>query len=849
MQVVRSFNRVHFLYRICVNYTSKRGAFFMDDNLKLSVISLILLIQITAVFGQSEKTDIKGYVIDAKSGENLPYANVTVKGEKIGATTNTEGYFIILNVPLKVDTLEIFYIGYVTKIVDLKNMDRSKTLTIKMEQSFLETEAITVTAEEYQIWKKSDEVSQITFSPMQISSLPNLGEADIFRSLQLLPGISGVSDGSAGLYIRGGTPDQNLVLLDGMTVYHVDHFFGFFSAFNADAIKDVQVFKGGFPSIYGGRLSSVVDLTGKTGNVNETRIGLGINLLSVNGLLEVPLFEKGSFIISARRSYTDIIQNGMYINFYDFLFGEENPQSSAPGPGQGRRGQQTEEIRPAFYYYDLNAKLSYNPSRKDAFALSFYSGKDNLNNTQELGGLKFGGSDEDDVFGTRITEEITDWGNIGSSFKWSRQWHDRFSTNFLFAGSQYLSNYDHNARFEDESGGSGLNDSISVFRGGGFASEEDNKINDMTFRLDSDWHLSDAHRLGFGTWISQIETDYKATLNDTIDLFSRNNKSMQYALYLQDKWQLSDPWQLTLGLRTTAYDKTNQFYFEPRAAINYSFTDHLTLKGAWGYYHQFIHRIANENILDGSRDFWLIADEDLIPESSEHYIAGISYEDDDYLLEIEAFHKNMDNLIEYSRRFQTGADYGELFFFGSGISKGIELLAQKKAGAFNGWLSYTFSDVEYNFPNFNNGDPFPASHERPHEFKSVATYSYGKWSFAATWVFASGQPYTSPENQYFLELLTGDAQSYIHVSDKNTNRLPEYHRLDISVSYHLVPPTDNWGKRKKNSWDGEIGLSIYNLYNNNNVWYRKYDLDVTPVTITNVNMLGFTPSVYLKLNF
>jgi hypothetical protein len=275
----------------------------MDDNLKLSVISLILLIQITAVFGQSEKTDIKGYVIDAKSGENLPYANVTVKGEKIGATTNTEGYFIILNVPLKVDTLEIFYIGYVTKIVDLKNMDRSKTLTIKMEQSFLETEAITVTAEEYQIWKKSDEVSQITFSPMQISSLPNLGEADIFRSLQLLPGISGVSDGSAGLYIRGGTPDQNLVLLDGMTVYHVDHFFGFFSAFNADAIKDVQVFKGGFPSIYGGRLSSVVDLTGKTGNVNETRIGLGINLLSVNGLLEVPLFEKGSFIISARRSY------------------------------------------------------------------------------------------------------------------------------------------------------------------------------------------------------------------------------------------------------------------------------------------------------------------------------------------------------------------------------------------------------------------------------------------------------------------------------------------------------------------------------------------------------------------
>ncbi len=816
----------------------------MADPIKLTIIYLIVLIQTIFVFGQTKNIDIKGYVIDAKSGESLPYANVTIKGMRIGTMTNTEGYFILLNAPIEADTLEVFYIGYTTNIQNIKNIDLSKPLMVKMEQNLLETETITVTAEEYQIWKKSDEISQLTFSPKQLSSLPNLGEVDIFRALQLLPGISGVNDGSSGLYIRGGTPDQNLVLLDGMTVYHVDHFFGFFSAFNADAIKNVQVYKGGFPAMYGGRLSSVVDLTGKTGNINKTKFGFGINLLSVNGILEMPVFDKGSFILSARRSYTDIIQTDAYKNFYDSLFGEQETQSSVPRPGGGRRGQQVEETRPDFYYYDLNAKLSYNPTRKDIFALSFYSGKDNLDDTQEMGGLKLDGAGGD-AFGTRINEEITDWGNLGSSFKWSRQWHDRFSTNLLFAGSQYVSNYDRNRRIE---GGSGISDSTMVTRGGAFASEEDNEIIDLTFRFDGDWHLNNAHRIGFGTWISHIETDYKATLNDTINLFSRNNISMQYAFYLQDKWKLNDAWQLTLGLRTTAFDKTKQFYFEPRASINYALTNNITLKGAWGNYYQFIHRIVHEEVLGGSRDFWLVADADFKPESSEHYIAGISYENDDYLFEVEAFHKNMDNLIEYSRRFQTRADYGELFFFGSGISRGIEFLAQKKAGAFNGWLSYTLNNVEHTFPNFNNGVTFPASHDRTHEFKSVATYSIGKWSLSATWIFASGQPYTSPESQYFLDLLSGESQSYIHVSEKNSYRLPDYHRLDISASYHFYS-TDHWGKRKKNSWDGEMGLSIFNLYNNDNVWYRKYDLDVTPVTITDVKMLGFTPTLFLKMRF
>ena len=816
-------------------------------NTRVSLIIFFLLVIFSPVYilaDEQEKQyyDIKGFVIDDETGEALPYANVLLKGTNRGSTTNTDGYFVVVNAPAGTCTLQVHYIGYATQESIVDNSEEQKTTLIKMEQSALKGEGVTVFAEEYQIWKTAQEVAQVTFSPRQLTSLPSLGEVDIFRSLQLLPGISGVSDGSAGLYIRGGTPDQNLVILDGMTVYHVDHFFGFFSTFNADAVKDVQVYKGGYPAKYGGRLSSVVDLTGKTGDVNRTRFGLGVNLLSANILFEQPIFKnRGSFILSARRSYTDIIQSPLYNKLFDFITNEEATRTIGGGfGGFAGRGQITEEVRPDFYFYDVNSKLSFTPTTRDNIALSFYIGQDNIHDLQELTGVGFRrtlDSLQQAQTGTRGRDKTTDWGNLGLSFKWAHRWHDRLSTNLLVAGSNYFSKHKTDLSFNID-----RPDSSQVFRGGRtFASQEDNNIQDLTLRLDNEWHVHDSHQAGAGVWISKTETDYLATFNDTLDAFKSNKKSLQASLYLQDKWLMSSNWDLTLGFRGTYYDKTQSYYFEPRFALQYTFWDVLKLKGAWGQYNQYIHRIVNEDVLEGSRDFWLVADENLKPGFAEHTILGLGYETTDYLFEVEAYHKDMDNLLEFSRRFRDQANYGGLFFFGSGISQGIEFLAQKKNGHLNGWLSYTIGEVENTFPNLNKGEPFPANHSRTHEVKFVSTYSLGRWNLSATWVYATGQPYTSPEGQYYIELLDGTVKSYYHVGDKNGYRLPDYHRMDISASYRF-------SSEYTYGWKAEVGLSIFNLYDHTNVWYRKYDLDVAPIIITDVTMLGFTPTIYLKVN-
>lgn len=792
---------------------------------------------------QKPKTnDIKGYVNDAKSGEALPYANVQVLGTERGASTNTDGYFVLVNEPVGVCTLSVRYIGYSEQKMPVDNQpEETHVLKIALNQTVIEVEGVTVTAQA-EMLRAAEKISQVTISARQLSSLPSIGEVDVFRAMQLLPGVSSVSDGSSGLYVRGGTPDQNLVLFDGMTIYHVDHFFGFFSAFNVDAIKDIQLYKGGFPAEYGGRISSVVNLTGKTGDQCKVRLGYGLNLLSARACFEMPLSRWGTFLVAGRRSYTDFIRSPLYDSIYKMVTGDDNG-GMAGGPvrmGGGRFGNQQEaEFQPSFYFYDLNSKLTLNPSPKDVLTFSLYSGKDNLDKSQDFSDFAFRMPDSDTEASLKTTD-FTRWGNLGFSGRWSRQWHDRLHVDFLGARSKYFSEYDRSSNLTGVPTPAQA-DSSQARRDFGNASKEDNVVWDTSYKTDLDWQLSASHHLEFGLHLSQFNNEYSATRNDSVEIFSRSTKALLTTAYLQDTWRLKKL-ELSVGLRASLYDRTDKLYYEPRASVSYPLLRNLGLKGAWGHYYQFVNQISNEDVSQGARDFWLLADEDFNPSFAEHRIVGLSYENEQLVLSAEIYQKNMEDLIEFSRRF-IGRGRGpgqrvENFFVGTGEARGLELLLQKKRGALTGWIGYTLSKIDHQFPTINNGAIFPANHDRPHQVSVVAKYTLGVYTFAATWVFASGNPYTAPESQYFIPLLNGDVYSYIHVSDKNAKRLPDYHRLDLSASKRF----------ESEHWATEIGVSIFNAYNHKNVWYRDYNLDALPITVTDVLMLGFIPTIYIQMN-
>jgi len=797
---------------------------------------------------------LTGVVKNAESGETLPSANIIVKGTAIGTATNVDGFFTLLNLPGKKFTLNIFYVGChaIEMDVDLDKIEGR--LTIEMQPSNIEIDEVFVTAKSYKMMKATEGVSSIRVSPMDLKTLPSFGQVDIFRSLQLLPGISGTNESSSGLYVRGGTPDQNLVLLDGMTVYNVDHFFGFFSAFNADAIKDINMYKGGYPAKYGGRISSVVDLTGKTGDPNNFHMNGGINLLDAHTSIEVPLGGKGSILLAGRRSYTDVLESGLYNKIYDMLSQNDAEQTTqqpaAPtmggggGPGGGRGGfgsfQQPEvtTTRPTFYFYDLNGKISYRPTEKDNLALSFYSGKDNLFEDSENARTI---ESQNEHFPSRtitnIRDEDTDWGNQGMSFKWSRQWNPKFYSNLMGAYSHYFSNYNQliiNETYD-------LN-TDTLINGRTMGNFEDNDVNEISFRLDNEWQISNQHRLGFGLNFSHTNVTYDFIRDDTLSILNRDETGILTTLYAQDNWKVTPKLEVNAGIRANYYDVTGQTYIEPRLSFKYSATDHLSFKGATGKYNQFVNRVINENVTEGSRDFWLIADDDLVDvQSSWHYILGGSIENDMFLFDVETYYKTLEGLSEFSLRYRRNdIELDQLFFSGNGTAKGIEFLLQKKQGEFTGWLTYTLAEVEHKFEGLNEGNPFPALHDQTHEFKAVANWEpHPKWRFSSTWVYGSGKPYTAPESQYQIDLLDGRQFSYISVGPKNAERLPAYHRMDVAAHFLF----------KLGNVDMDAGFSIFNLYNRTNIWYREFDLQELPMVINDVTYLGATPNVSLNFSF
>jgi ferric enterobactin receptor len=760
-----------------------------------------------------------GSVKDKRTGEPLPFVNLVLARSTKGTATNVDGYFTLQEVPNDTTSIEISYIGYKNKTIFLSPKTPISNFLIELEPQNIVIDEFTVAADREELLRATEKISMLKLSPAKIAALPSVGEKDIMRSFQLMPGVSAANENSSGLYVRGGTPDQTLVLYDGFNVYHVEHLFGFFSAFNPNAVKDVQLYKGGFESKFGGRIGSVAEITGKEGNSKGVNVGVDAGFLAANAFVEVPIGDKFTSMIAARRSF----ESGLYSKIFDKYGGKKEEVFKGNGPGGSQFSTTV-----ASYFYDLNGKFTYKPTKKDVFTLSLYNGTDNMDNSQNLN-VPQGAPAGLSGFSAGTTD-LTFWGNTGGSLKWSRRFTDRFYMNTLVSFSNYFSKRDRSTEgsFKKPDG------TTEKFKDGTL---ENNNLTDNSFKTDFEWKLNRTHQIEFGTLATYNKIAYTYSQNDTSKIIDRNTEGGTYTAYLQDKVLIAKGLNAIFGVRANYFQPTKQTYIEPRMSLNYELTPQIKLKAAYGHYYQFAKRVVREDLLQGSRDFWVLADGAKLPVAkSTQYVLGASLENKDWLLDIEAYKKDLEGLTEYSLRFKPDLfkfNYEENYFQGTGKANGIDVLLQKKYGKLNGWLSYSLTDTKYNFRAFGTADFYPSQHVR-NEFKAVAIYKLGNIDLSATWIYASGRPYTAPSGAYNVNFLDGTKDNYINVTDKNGLRLPDYHRLDVAATFNWKSPE---GAHRS------IGISLFNLYDRTNTWYKEFTIKNNKIIETSINYLGFTPNL------
>lgn len=778
---------------------------------------------------------VTGKVIDQGSGEGLPSATVSVRNSDLSTSTNTDGNFTIFKIPSDTCVIEVSYSGYQPDYIRLNAKTIKSPIVFSLFKSLNTLNEVTILGKKSGVMNTdTKKVGVLQLSPASLDKLPNLGEKDIMRAFQLMPGVAATNESSSGAYVRGGTPDQNLVLLDGITIYQVDHLYGFFSAFNSNAVRDVQLYKGGFSSEYGGRLSSVTDINGKDGNKNEMEFGADMSLLSVNVFADGPINNKSSLLVAFRRSYQG--------PFYDKIFSQFNTSTVQGGPGAGPGGRGGpggggfgEATTPASHFYDADLRYTYKVDDNNSFAWSVYSGTDKTDNSRALTIPSFISASTGDI---NITD-YTKYGNLGSSFKWFNQLSKNIHSNTYLTYSSYFNN-----RNRSTAGTTTDADGNDVaFENG---TVENNDLKDFGFKSDWEWTMSNQVKLLFGGFGNYQKINYEYVQNDTSTLISQHNSAFSGGAYADLEIDPTSKLHIQPGLRTTYFGPTGKPYIEPRLSASYVINENYTLKAATGQFYQFMNQVTREDIVDGNRNFWVLSNSSNIPVSqARHYMMGASYENDQFLLDVEGYYKTLSNLTQYTIQ-QTGFAPGttstveENYYTGNGRAKGIEILLQKKMGRYTGWIGYTLADAENKFAVYGN-NYYPADQDIRHEFKSINMYHYHRWNFAAVFLFSTGHPYTAPLTSYTVTSADGNTLTSFNISGKNAERLPDYHRLDLSATYDLIKINGNK--------IGSIGLSLFNVYNHVNIWYREYQLEGYQAITTDVNYLGFTPNITLSLRW
>ena len=769
---------------------------------------------------------VSGRAMDKETGEPIPFANVFIPELMIGDISRNDGSFSILNISTRVCTLTISYIGYETKKTYLLfPKDENIFQEIFISPKILTTAAVSIMGTAREFMDRSNSPGQISFSPRHISTLPNLGEVDIFRSLQLLPGIQLGLGGTSGLNIRGGTPDQNLVLLDGMPLYQTDHLFGFVSGMNANAIKDVQVYKGGFPAKYGGRISSVIELTSRNGNSLKHHGSIYGNLMSQGISGEIPVLSRGSWLFNFRSSTTSTFQTELYESIQAYVTGDDN--FNLIGESADIEKQQRLEYSPQFSYYDFTNRFSFMVTPNHRFTLTSTAGMDSIRESREFFGFStILGND------SSYTQGSTEWKNSGTTLNVSSKWNHESDTQIT------LSNYDYSSSYDSKDSADVNN--VRMMIG---SVHEENTLQDRSIKFHHRYVGFENHKIESGideTFYDIMFYDYKMDGSISNESSIEQNGFL-HSFYIQDLWVPSPRWVIQPGLRVSYFSERVGFYTSPRLSVINKISPNITVESFIGKHYQFVHRLSGYNTTRGTQGMWILSSEDIPNLSSLNTHFGLNWDFSDYTITSEFYYRSMEDLVQFKESSisvttlrNDRSEEESLMNIGSGKTNGIEIILRKRKGPITGWLSYQQNKTKYNFPELNNGKSFLSDHDKTQEFKSVFMTNIGFWELTANWVFASGHVYTDSEN---VEVVTGN--EIIIASGRNESRLPLIHHLDVSLS-------KTWGVSIAKI---HTGLSIYNLYDRNNISHKRYNPYKSVLTMTDVAMFGITPTIFLKISF
>lgn len=765
---------------------------------------LVLLLTANLSFSQ-EKFSISGTIKSKKNGETIIGASIRV-GD-VGTASNDYGFYS-LTLPAGKYILEASAVGLETFIQEI-TLDHNTTLNIALEEQSKTLDAITITASSKNRSLTSPQMGVERLSTREIRNIPVLlGERDVLKTIQLLPGIKSAGEGNSGFFVRGGAADQNLILLDEANVYNASHLLGFFSTFNSDAIKDVTVYKGGMPAQYGGRLSSVLDIKMNDGNNQDYSVSGGLGLISAKLNVEGPIQkDKSSFLITGRRTYADM-----------FL----------------KLAKDTNLRNNTLYFYDLNAKVNYNFGDKDRVYISGYFGKDVL-----AAGETFG----------------IDWGNATGTVRWNHIFNNKLFSNTSFI----ISNYNYNVSIR---AGSTQFDIFSQIRDWNLKQEFQwfiNSKNNIRIGFNSIYHIIRPGEVRPSSELSSINLQ-----------LLQKRYSWENGLYFNNTYKATPRLNINYGVRLSTFsilgegdffnmdkngtitDTTNykagefvKTYVnpEPRLGFSYQLNNTSSIKASFARNVQNLHLLSNSTTASPT-DKWVASTNIIKPEISDQVSLGYykNLWDDQYELTTEVYYKDMRNQIDY----RDGADVfintdavESQLLFGKGRAYGLETQFKKKAGKFTGWLSYTLSRTEKKIDGINKNNWYAAKQDRTHDIAIVVAYELSKkLTLSANWVYYTGNAVTFPAGKYQV-----DDQIVFYYTERNGYRMPDYHRLDLGATMQL---------RKRKKFSSELSFSLFNAYGRENAYtisFRESEIDPTKTEAVQLSLFRFIPSVSYNFKF